>query len=124
MEPEVDIVESLIRSAGRRVDPPEDACRQVFAAAHDSFRKVSSRRQERVWLLWAGAAAVLVFAVALMVRWTPPVACGLLPGVFRATLLDAGDIRERVLTKDDVAAATRLWLVNSLREWMPAALVE
>jgi ferric-dicitrate binding protein FerR (iron transport regulator) len=74
MEPEVDIVESLIRSAGRRVDPPEDACRQVFAAAHDSFRKVSSRRRERVWLLWAGAAAVLVFAVALMVRWTPPVA--------------------------------------------------
>ena len=52
------------------------------------------------------------------VRVTPPVACGLLPGVFRAMLLDAGEIQERVIAKADLATADRVWLVNSLREWM------
>jgi para-aminobenzoate synthetase/4-amino-4-deoxychorismate lyase len=57
------------------------------------------------------------------VRYTPPVSCGLLAGTFRAEQLDVGIIRERVLTKTDVAAATRLWLINSVREWMDAELV-
>ena len=73
MERDVDIVESLVRSGGRRVEPPEDAYRQVFAGAHDAFRHRSARQQERTWLLWAGAAAMLVLAFALIVRWTPPV---------------------------------------------------
>ena len=56
------------------------------------------------------------------VRYTPPVACGLLAGTFRAELLDMGAIRERVMTRDVVANATRLWLINSLREWIDARL--
>ena len=55
---------------------------------------------------------------------TPPVECGLLPGVFRAALLEAGELQERVITKADLALASRLWLINSLREWMPASLVQ
>jgi para-aminobenzoate synthetase/4-amino-4-deoxychorismate lyase len=55
--------------------------------------------------------------------WTPPLPCGLLPGVFRAAVLDAGMVRERVITKDELRRATRLWLINSLREWVPATLV-
>jgi len=74
MEREADIVESLIRSAGRRAEPPEDAYGHVFTVAHEAFRKKTARHRERTWYLWAGAAAVLVFAVALMARWTPPVA--------------------------------------------------
>src|SRR5688500_12122220 len=35
-------------------------------------------------------------------RQTPSADCGLLPGTFRAELLDAGAIRECVLTRDDV----------------------
>jgi para-aminobenzoate synthetase/4-amino-4-deoxychorismate lyase len=57
------------------------------------------------------------------VRYTPPVSCGLLAGTFRAEQLEAGTIRERVLTKADVAAASRLWLINSVREWVDAELV-
>jgi para-aminobenzoate synthetase/4-amino-4-deoxychorismate lyase len=57
------------------------------------------------------------------VRVTPPVACGLLPGVFRAALLESGEVRERVLSRSDLAVAPRLWLINSLREWIPATLV-
>jgi hypothetical protein len=74
MESEKDIVASLIRASGRRVAPPEEAYRQVFVAAHAAFREKTARRRERLWGLWAGAAAVLVLAVALMFQWTPPVA--------------------------------------------------
>jgi para-aminobenzoate synthetase/4-amino-4-deoxychorismate lyase len=52
------------------------------------------------------------------VRYTPPVACGLLPGTFRAELLDTARIRERVMTRDDIRSASRVWLINSLREWI------
>ena len=55
--------------------------------------------------------------------YTPPVACGLLPGVFRAAILDAHMVRERVITKDEFRQASRIWLINSLREWIPATLV-
>jgi para-aminobenzoate synthetase/4-amino-4-deoxychorismate lyase len=54
---------------------------------------------------------------------TPPVSCGLLPGVFRAAVIEADMVRERVITKDDLRRATRLWLINSLREWIKAVLV-
>jgi para-aminobenzoate synthetase/4-amino-4-deoxychorismate lyase len=54
------------------------------------------------------------------VRYTPPVSCGLLGGMFRAEQLDAGTIRERVLTKSDVASASQLWLINSVRGWIKA----
>lgn len=51
-------------------------------------------------------------------RWTPPRGCGLLAGTFRAALLRAGEVAERVLTKDDLARATRVWFVNGVRGWV------
>ncbi len=56
-------------------------------------------------------------------RVTPPIACGLLPGVFRQELLTRGDVVERVVRVDQLERATRLWLVNSLREWIDVELV-
>ncbi|HEX8502765.1 MAG TPA: aminodeoxychorismate synthase component I [Pyrinomonadaceae bacterium] len=47
--------------------------------------------------------------------WTPPRDCGLLAGTFRAELLRRGEVAERVLTKEDLARAARLWLVNGVR---------
>ena len=57
------------------------------------------------------------------VRYTPPLTCGLLGGTFRADLLASDRIRERVLTRADVSGASRLWLINSVREWVDAVLV-
>lgn len=57
------------------------------------------------------------------IRVTPPIVCGLLPGVYRAELLESGELRERVITKDDLARAPRLWLINSLRGWIDVQLV-
>ena len=54
---------------------------------------------------------------------TPPLASGLLPGVFRAELLAAGVISERVVTMTELACAGEVWLINSVRKWRRAYLV-
>jgi branched-subunit amino acid aminotransferase/4-amino-4-deoxychorismate lyase len=48
---------------------------------------------------------------------TPPVECGLLPGTMRAELLAAGEIAEAPITVEQLLAARRIWLVNSVRGW-------
>ncbi len=54
-------------------------------------------------------------------RWyTPPLAAGLLPGVFRAHLLRTGRIAERTLHRADLRSAEEIALFNSLRGWIPA----
>ncbi|HET9769008.1 MAG TPA: chorismate-binding protein [Thermoanaerobaculia bacterium] len=55
-------------------------------------------------------------------RLTPPLDCGLLPGILRERLLAGGHIVERVIRREDLARATGIWLVNSLRGWVPAEL--
>ena len=80
-------------------------------------------------LMWNGEGEVTESTIANVVaeidggRYTPPVRCGLLAGTFRAEQLDAGTIRERVLTKADITSASRLWLINSVRGWVEAELV-
>jgi para-aminobenzoate synthetase/4-amino-4-deoxychorismate lyase len=51
------------------------------------------------------------------VLYTPPVKCGLLPGTFRAYLLETGQVKERILRKKDLALCTKIFLVNSVRKW-------
>jgi para-aminobenzoate synthetase/4-amino-4-deoxychorismate lyase len=75
-------------------------------------------------LLWNEDGELTEFTIGNVVldldgsRLTPPVACGLLGGVFRQELLDTNQVRGRVLSLDDLSRATRVWLVNSLREWV------
>lgn len=49
---------------------------------------------------------------------TPARHSGLLAGVFRQVLLEKGEIAEAVVTIDDLSRATRLWFINSVREWV------
>ncbi|MEB2310897.1 MAG: aminotransferase class IV [Sorangiineae bacterium] len=51
---------------------------------------------------------------------TPPVSCGLLPGVLREELLSRG-AREELLLASELASV-RLWMGNSLRGLIPAEL--
>ncbi|MEM7142737.1 MAG: aminodeoxychorismate synthase component I [Actinomycetota bacterium] len=55
---------------------------------------------------------------------TPAASSGLLPGTLRAELLANGRIREAVITREDLARAERIWAINSLRGWVPAALID
>ncbi|XSG73434.1 aminodeoxychorismate synthase component I [Herpetosiphon llansteffanensis] len=51
-------------------------------------------------------------------RWTPPVSAGLLAGTYRAELLQQHAIHERTLVLADLHAASRIWLINSIRGWV------
>jgi para-aminobenzoate synthetase/4-amino-4-deoxychorismate lyase len=48
---------------------------------------------------------------------TPPLACGLLPGVLRGELLEQEKISERIIFPDDLQRAEEIWLINSVRGW-------
>lgn len=79
-------------------------------------------------LLWNERGEVTEYTIGNLVaevdggRFTPPRAAGLLAGTFRAELLRAGDVRERTLLREDVRRARRLWLVNSVRDWVEVEL--
>jgi para-aminobenzoate synthetase / 4-amino-4-deoxychorismate lyase len=49
---------------------------------------------------------------------TPPIECGLLPGVFRKYLLAQGKIKERVITIEEFQSAHEFFLINSVRKWI------
>lgn len=57
------------------------------------------------------------------VRWTPSIASGLLPGTMRAHLLAAGEIQERILTREDLMQTQSVWLINSVRKWIPCRVI-
>lgn len=62
-----DLVASLIRAAGRRIEPPADAYQQVLTAATAAFREKTAKRRGRTWMLVAAAASVA--AVTLLLQW-------------------------------------------------------
>jgi para-aminobenzoate synthetase / 4-amino-4-deoxychorismate lyase len=55
---------------------------------------------------------------------TPPRFCGLLAGTFRQQLLESGTLTEKVLYRADLSRAARILLVNSVRGWMDADMVD
>lgn len=54
---------------------------------------------------------------------TPPLSSGLLPGTFRAQLLETGEIVEAVITPSDVEVADHVYLINSVRKWRRVRLL-
>ncbi len=55
--------------------------------------------------------------------WTPPVECGLLPGIYRDYVLEEEpQAQERVLTLEDLAAADAFYCCNAVRGWCEAVL--
>lgn len=53
---------------------------------------------------------------------TPPVSSGLLAGAFRAWLLGQGKLQEKILSREDLARADAVWLINSVRGFRRAAI--
>jgi len=54
---------------------------------------------------------------------TPPVSCGLLPGTYRAWLIDRKMVREQVITVDDLEKCSVIYTVNSVRKMREAVMV-
>jgi para-aminobenzoate synthetase/4-amino-4-deoxychorismate lyase len=53
---------------------------------------------------------------------TPPLACGLLPGVMRRQLIASGRAVEQVLRLEDLQSAPAIYVANALRGLMPVRL--
>jgi para-aminobenzoate synthetase/4-amino-4-deoxychorismate lyase len=81
---------------------------QIFVNASG---EVTEGARSNVFVL--GAEGVLV---------TPPVSSGLLPGILRQRLIDAGMCREQVLTPDDLRRAEHLYCGNSVLGLVPVSL--
>ncbi|HZD51613.1 MAG TPA: aminodeoxychorismate synthase component I, partial [Woeseiaceae bacterium] len=79
-------------------------------------------------LLWNEAREITESTIAnFVVRRrgrlvTPPVECGLLRGTLRQELLEEGRIHEERITLDALQDADEIWLVNSVRGWIPCRL--
>jgi len=54
---------------------------------------------------------------------TPPVEDGLLAGTFRAQLVASGQLSIASLDVDDLRRADEVWLINSVRRWIPVGCV-
>jgi len=54
--------------------------------------------------------------------YTPPITCGVLPGIMRETLLESGEVRERILHLDDLAVAQGVRISNAVRGWLDVCL--
>ena len=56
--------------------------------------------------------------------FTPPLTAGLLPGILRAELIEAGQAHEKTLVIDDLIKADKIYLGNSLRGLIKANLID
>ena len=60
-------------------------------------------------------------AVQINGTWyTPPITDGVLPGTYRAQLLDDGQLRERSISTEDLRRADDLAVINSVQGWRTA----
>ena len=55
--------------------------------------------------------------------WTPPVACGLLPGTLRAELIQTGSMKERVIRVEELGSFRSVGVFNSVRGVLDAVIV-
>ena len=88
-----------------------DSTLQALAATPEVFDAIFFNARGEV----CEGARSTVFVEQDGVLLTPPVACGLLPGVLRAELLASGRAAERVLSERDLRDASAIFLGNALR---------
>jgi len=55
--------------------------------------------------------------------FTPPLTCGVLPGTFRAHLLETGQVLERTLRIQQLKDCTEVFRVNSVRKWQKVRII-
>ena len=51
-------------------------------------------------------------------KFTPPRQSGLLAGTFREELLNKGEIKEKIILKEELLSADKIFLINSVRKWI------
>ncbi len=98
--------------------------RAVYEAQHERYRDVA----DAVILVNERGEVVecLVGNVVVQIEnrcFTPPVSSGLLAGTFPDELLCRGEIEERTLMRPDIYEADSVFMINSIREWVPLTVI-
>lgn len=79
-------------------------------------------------LLWNDELQITEFTIGNVVveidkkYYTPPVECGLLPGTFRQYVLETKEVQEKIITITDLQQISNIWLINSVRGWVPVTI--
>ena len=94
-----------------------DAARATLPADQDEWLFLNERDE-----VCEGAITNIFVTCADGTKVTPPLASGLLPGILRQTLLDAGYI-EQVVTLRDLRDATEIHIGNALRGLIPCDII-
>jgi para-aminobenzoate synthetase / 4-amino-4-deoxychorismate lyase len=108
----------------RELKQVELAAEPVDSSDRFLFHKTTRRRGEDDVIFWNERGEITESSIANVVveidgeLVTPPIECGLLPGVFRNHLLAQGKIKERVITVEDLKLAREFYLINSVRKWI------
>lgn len=86
-------------------------------------RAAASGEDERIFCNSRGeiceGTATNIFFVQNGRLYTPPVSCGLLPGILRRFILENFSVTERILTKEDALHMDECFVTNSLMGVMP-----
>lgn len=108
----------------REVKPVTLATEPVDLSDRFLFHKTTRRRGGDDVIFWNERGEITESSIANVVveidgeLFTPPIECGLLPGVFRKHLLAQGKIKERVITIEEFQRAKEVYLINSVRKWI------
>jgi len=126
IETQVTPIESLpeVKSVTLAEEPVDSSDRFLF-------HKTTLRRGGDDVIFWNERREITESSIANIVvpidgeLFTPPIECGLLPGVFRNHLLAEGKIKERIITIEELQHAPEFFLINSVRKWirMKSALI-
>jgi 4-amino-4-deoxychorismate lyase len=93
-----------------------DNARANLPAGQDEWLFLNERAE-----VCEGAISNVFVTLADGTRVTPPLTCGLLPGILRQTLL--GQYVEQIVTLDDLRQATAIHMGNALRGLIPCDFI-
>jgi para-aminobenzoate synthetase/4-amino-4-deoxychorismate lyase len=105
--------------------------KNIFLYHKTTERKIYEQHRTKGYfdtLLWNERGEITEFTIGNVVleldgkRVTPPIDSGLLAGTMRAKLLEAGEVEERIIYKEELSQARCIWLVNSVRSWIEVKL--
>lgn len=125
LEPSVDPVPLKIASG--RIDP-SDPLWYHKTADRDRYPELDDSGEETVLVNLDGEVTETNISNLMVLkdgRWTTPaIASGCLPGVVRAEMLESGEVTESRLTVEDLRAADDLAVMNAVRGFRKAKLIE
>ncbi|HSK89594.1 MAG TPA: aminodeoxychorismate synthase component I [Anaerolineales bacterium] len=96
--------------------------RAVYEAAREGFDEFDDV------LLYNESGELTEFTIGNLVAElagqlvTPPLACGVLPGTFRAHLMETGQVVERTIHVEQLKDCAKIFRVNSVRKWQKVEL--